>query len=418
MAADPSLSERELEILRRVATGASNKDIARQLGISPNTVKVHLRNVFSKIGVDTRTAATLVALKSGWLEAPPAARSLEPSSLLPTTKRRARPALWLLAALALLASFTALPRAAPQPPPTAAPAAISRWQEQPGIPAPLAGMAAAGYEGALYLLGGEDAGGASAGVYRYQPGPARWEARAPRPAAVSGAQAAVLGEKIYVPGGQFASGEPCARLDAYDPRLDRWEARAPLPWALAGGSVAALEGRLYLFGGWDGQRERDEVLSYDPRRDEWSLVGRLPGPRAFSAAAALEGKVLLLGGQHAGEALRSALAFYPQRAAGGEAPWEYLAPLPEPRTRASAATLAGMVYLAGGEGEGGLLQFQPRTGRWLALESAGRPPAGVGPALVALETRLHLLGGRTPGGLSDRHRAYQAIYTLLAPMIE
>src|SRR5687768_2580013 len=48
------LSEREREILRLVAGGLTNQQIANQLGISVNTVKVHLRNVFAKIGVASR----------------------------------------------------------------------------------------------------------------------------------------------------------------------------------------------------------------------------------------------------------------------------------------------------------------------------------------------------------------------------
>src|SRR5512146_1281177 len=64
------LSEREVEILRLVATGASNKEIATSLAISPNTVKVHLRNIFTKINVVSRTEATLYAIKNGVVEQP------------------------------------------------------------------------------------------------------------------------------------------------------------------------------------------------------------------------------------------------------------------------------------------------------------------------------------------------------------
>jgi len=53
---DP-LSARELEVLRWLATGASNKAIARRLDLSPNTVKTHLKRVYEKLGADSRTAA-------------------------------------------------------------------------------------------------------------------------------------------------------------------------------------------------------------------------------------------------------------------------------------------------------------------------------------------------------------------------
>ena len=68
--ANTELSERELEILNLLATGLSNKEIAAQLYLSPNTVKVHLRNIFAKLGVQSRTEATLIAIQRGYVTVP------------------------------------------------------------------------------------------------------------------------------------------------------------------------------------------------------------------------------------------------------------------------------------------------------------------------------------------------------------
>jgi NarL family two-component system response regulator LiaR len=61
------LSEREMEVLKLAATGVSNKEIAQQLFLSPRTVQVHLGNIFSKLGVASRTEAILYGLKRGLL---------------------------------------------------------------------------------------------------------------------------------------------------------------------------------------------------------------------------------------------------------------------------------------------------------------------------------------------------------------
>ncbi|MCA9938587.1 MAG: helix-turn-helix transcriptional regulator [Anaerolineales bacterium] len=53
------LSVREAEVLRLVAAGKRNKDIAICLNVSINTVEFHLKNIFSKIGVNNRTEACL-----------------------------------------------------------------------------------------------------------------------------------------------------------------------------------------------------------------------------------------------------------------------------------------------------------------------------------------------------------------------
>ena len=64
-ASDVSLSGREREVLFHVAKGLPNKQIARTLGISERTVKVHLGNVFRRIGVSDRTSAALWARDHG-----------------------------------------------------------------------------------------------------------------------------------------------------------------------------------------------------------------------------------------------------------------------------------------------------------------------------------------------------------------
>jgi DNA-binding CsgD family transcriptional regulator len=51
------ISERELEVLGRLAAGQSNKQIAQDLGVSPNTIKTHVANLFEKLEVGRRTEA-------------------------------------------------------------------------------------------------------------------------------------------------------------------------------------------------------------------------------------------------------------------------------------------------------------------------------------------------------------------------
>jgi DNA-binding NarL/FixJ family response regulator len=66
--ADDALSEREMEILRQVASGNSNKLIASQLRISEATVKGHMKNILSKLGANDRTHAVTIAIKRGFID--------------------------------------------------------------------------------------------------------------------------------------------------------------------------------------------------------------------------------------------------------------------------------------------------------------------------------------------------------------
>lgn len=61
------LSDREMEVLRLVTKGLSNRDIAEELCLSIRTVQGHLGNIFNKLMVSSRTEAVVHALKAGWV---------------------------------------------------------------------------------------------------------------------------------------------------------------------------------------------------------------------------------------------------------------------------------------------------------------------------------------------------------------
>ena len=65
---DDALTEREIGVLRQVASGNANKIIADNLEISEETVKAHMRKILSKLGANDRTHAVAIALKRGIIE--------------------------------------------------------------------------------------------------------------------------------------------------------------------------------------------------------------------------------------------------------------------------------------------------------------------------------------------------------------
>jgi DNA-binding NarL/FixJ family response regulator len=65
---DEALTERETEVLRRVAAGTSNKIIAAQLSLSEATVKAHMKSILSKLNANDRTHAVMIAMRRGFID--------------------------------------------------------------------------------------------------------------------------------------------------------------------------------------------------------------------------------------------------------------------------------------------------------------------------------------------------------------
>lgn len=66
--ADDALTPRELDVLRAIADGRSNKTIASELNIAEHTVKNHVKSILSKLDANDRTDAAMIALRRGYIE--------------------------------------------------------------------------------------------------------------------------------------------------------------------------------------------------------------------------------------------------------------------------------------------------------------------------------------------------------------
>lgn len=431
------LSEREVEILRLVASGASNKEIATRLTISPNTVKVHVRNIFGKIGLQSRTEAALFAIQHGYVEVPGVAQPViveEPDSdaadsvpaATPPEPRRTN---WvtpviLVAALAVfvLAGWRLLGVGTPTATAVPTPRAPERWGTLATLPQPVSGPAVAVYESDITVIGGETASGPSAAVVRFNAAADSWSAGADKPTAVADVQAAMIGGKIFVPGGRSGDGQPVRVLEIYNPRTDSWERGADLPVARSGYALVALDGKLLLFGGWDGARYSAAVFEYTPEDDAWSERAAMPTARGFAAAAVVAGRVFVIGGATSSGPVAVTEAYSPEADTAQGNGWETLAPMPASGDHVNAAVVADTILVFGGgldDADAIHVGYNATDDAWVRLDApAGDSTFPTEAGVVALGPLVHLIGGRQGDAPLASHVTYQAIYVSFIPFVE
>lgn len=446
-----SLSEREIEVLKLVATGATNQQIARALVISPNTVKVHLRNIFEKLAVQSRTEATMEAIRRGWVPVGSAAMPVEvgvtdqarvdvqPPVIVNLPTAPARPPLAKWQRIYMLAAVTVIVLAvlAPswwqrqseatsvtvfsdvgQPQVMLAPGPqVVRWTTGAPLSVARSRLALVADAQRIYAIGGETSEGVTGQVDIYDPRTNGWLPGARKLTPVSNVAAVLLDGRIYIPGGTTATGGATNVLEVYDPRADNWVQRALLPMPITAYGLAAMGGRLYLFGGWDGEMYRAETHIYDPAADTWTLGTPLPTPRAFLAAAALEQTLYVTGGFDGSQELVEVLAYTPTADSDLARAWRLRSALDQPRAGHGLAVVGTRLYAIGGGWRTPLAyneQYDVKLDAWSRIAS---PIVGQwrNLGLAAHQQRLYAVGGWA-GAYLDTNEQYQALIRLLLPL--
>jgi DNA-binding CsgD family transcriptional regulator/N-acetylneuraminic acid mutarotase len=411
------LSDREIEILQLVATGLTNREIAQSLTISPNTVKVHLRNIFEKINVSSRTEATLYGIEHGMVDVP----GINGDSLqaAPATADQQTNLTFIAIIVLVILVIAAFGSNIFFPQSNQTPISMEdlpdRWQELAPLPKPRSSMAAVAYDREIFVIAGDSLEGVSGSVFRYNTDTNLWERLEDKPHPVTDVDGVLIGEKIYIPGGRSENGQPTNVLDVYDIRLDVWEKKSPMPIAVSGYALAAYEGRIYLFGGWDGDAVLDIVLTYDPIDDRWDYGTPMPTARAYSGAAVANGKIFVIGGWNGTVALDVNESYTPSRDAPAETAWELARELPEAGYGIGVESLADIVFVLG---DNGVWQYSARTDTWNYDESKLPIDFDSNFGFTSLESYMFVIGGSDSNSQNISHVfRYQAIYSLFIPII-
>lgn len=455
-----SLSAREMDVLACIVQGATNKEIADSLSISENTVKVHLRRIYAKLGVSTRTEATTAAIQQGLVSVPgvevvteeePAAaddshtavsaaeavvHTAVPAPAARGTAAGARGPDWRSISLVLLVILavivvgligwqlfggqaTAETPETPTPPFAETPIEGTRWIVSRPLETGRAGMAVVSVGLDVYGIGGETAAGVVDTVSVYDTTHYTWRAVAAKPTAVADTTADVLFGEIYVPGGRLADGQPTSVVEVYSPANDAWRLVSALPEPIMGGLVLAQGGFLYVVGGWNGERYLDTAYEYNPRQDSWRPLPEMRHARAFATGAGLVGQLYAVGGSDGVQDLGVCEAFDPVAET-----WHSCPDMLQPRAGASATVLLNQLYVIGGGMMAGSEvtfseEYNPFNQTWSVVntpmleETANWPQLGV----THVETRIYALGGRLAGQPSADTYVLQTVFQTFIPAI-
>lgn len=442
-----------MEVAKLLVTGASNNEIAEKLVISPHTVKVHLRNIYEKLEVGSRTEASMLLLQQGWMTLPgvdqaasPTVEEVAPPDPEPLADTMGTPFAWqlpyVLGALLLVLGILLLPVLF-TPGATALSSLLSdgpsnvlaqpsvnvmpRWESRTPLPTARSRFAlVATDKGKLFAIGGEGSDGVPVpSVDSYDLSVNEWKAVAALPSPLANLAATVWGDEIYIAGGTAPiAGDTTARtlsrdLWRYTISEDRWQLAGQLPLPLAGASLIATEDALYLLGGWDGQTMHAEIwrvalsAQMEPvTAGDWQVVTEMAVPRAFAGAVFVRDAIYVAGGYDGQRELAVAGRYLIE-----SAEWEELPSLSTPRGGVQLLYDDLAIFAVGGgwtQPVNTIERFDPATGIWSHFPSPiPRQWRNLG-AAASKTGYLYLIGGWSDSYLTT-HLHYQSSFRTFLP---
>jgi DNA-binding CsgD family transcriptional regulator/N-acetylneuraminic acid mutarotase len=460
---DDPLSSREIDVLEYLVQGASNKEIAAALFISENTVKVHLRRVFRKLDVSSRTEATTVALQQGLVSIPglevetEATEASEPepepeivempvemsAAFEPKVERDTAAApppipratlfnwrivsailgiLVIVLAVAFITSrLSSGNNVTSTPEPFTETDLGDRWvlTNRPLLKG-RANMAVVSDGVNVYEIGGDTADSVSSAINVYNVTEHAWRELTIKPTAVAATTAAVLFGEIYVPGGRLADGQPTDVVEVYSPAQDAWRSVASLPQPVAGGLALSDGSFLYLFGGWNGNAYLDTTYQYDPGANSWRPLESMARPRAFATGKPLTGQLYVVGGFDGTDEFAEC-----QYLDLNNLEWFDCPDMLLPRSGAGAAVVLNKLYVIGGGMNGRTpISFSevyvPTSATWQVVNTPmlDENTAWHGLGVANVETRIFIFGGQQGDTFVTNNYILTPVFQVFIPRIE